>query len=178
VPYVGADYVTATAKLLGRAKSMGHNRIAYVGPKDGAESARDRWIGFSAEGKGTELVLHVPEVGGASEVLLARLRQSEATVVFLTELADAIGIRAAAQSAGLSVPGDLSIVVLGSHIRPSTTGIPFTTFAVPREEMARRATAMLADRIEGGGPGGQVLLECEPVAGETLAPPTRKIGKL
>ncbi len=62
----------------------------------------------------------------------------------------------------------LSIVVLGSHIRPMQSGTRFTTFSIPREQMARRATQMLCERIEASSKGGQVLLDCEPVEGETL----------
>ena len=69
----------------------------------------------------------------------------------------------------LSVPSDLSIVVLGSHIRPIQSGTRFTTFSIPREEMARRATQMLCERIEANSKGDQVLLACEPIEGETLA---------
>jgi DNA-binding LacI/PurR family transcriptional regulator len=83
-------------------------------------------------------------------------------------------VDAAARSQNLSVPDDLSIVVLGSHIRPAQTGTQFTTFSVPREEMARRATAMLVERIENNGAGGQVLLPCETVEGQTLGAPSNR----
>jgi DNA-binding LacI/PurR family transcriptional regulator len=100
--------------------------------------------------------------------MLEAIRRSGATVVFFTELADAVVVDAAARSQNLAVPGDLSIVVLGSHIRPMQSGTRFTTFSIPREEMARRATQMLCERIEAKSKGSQVLLSCEPVEGETL----------
>ncbi len=171
VPYVGADYVTGTAEMVRRAKARGHARLAYVGPGKGAESSVDRWAGFSAALGDAELALHITEVGGPALPVLEAIRKSGATVVFFTELADAVVVDAAARSQMLSVPGDLSIVVLGSHIRPVQSGTRFTTFSIPREEMARRATQMLAERIEANSEGGQVLLACEPVEGETLGAP-------
>ena len=63
---------------------------------------------------------------------------------------------------------EISIVVLGSHLRPMQSGTRFTTFSVPREEMARRATQMLCERIEAGSKGEQVVLPCEAAEGETL----------
>jgi DNA-binding LacI/PurR family transcriptional regulator len=48
------------------------------------------------------------------------------------------------------------------------SGTRFTTFSIPREEMARRATQMLCERIEAHSKGEQVLLTCEPVEGDTL----------
>jgi DNA-binding LacI/PurR family transcriptional regulator len=170
VPYVGGDYVQATAELVRRAKGRGHVRLAYVGPSRGPEAERDRWRGFNAELEGAEVVLHIPDVGGPAAPMLEAIRKSGATAVFFTELADAVVVEAAARSQNLSVPDDLSIVVLGSHIRPMRSGTSFTTFSIPREEMARRATAMLVERIETNSRGQQVLLTCEPVEGETLGP--------
>lgn len=172
VPYVGADYVSATADLVRRAKAKGHTLFAYVGPSDGPESSVDRWRGFQSELAGATLALHLANVGGAAEAMLDAIRESGATVAFFTELADAIGVEAATRARKLSVPEDLSVVVLGSHIRPVQTGTQFTSFSIPREEMARRATAMLAERIETHSRGEQVLLACEPVEGKTLAPPS------
>ena len=57
-------------------------------------------------------------------------------------------------------------VALAEKEAPS--GTRFTTFSVPREAMARRATQMLCERIEANSKGEQVLLPCEPVEGDTL----------
>jgi DNA-binding LacI/PurR family transcriptional regulator len=46
VPYVGADYVSATATVTARALELGHQRLAFVGPGKGAESSADRLRGF------------------------------------------------------------------------------------------------------------------------------------
>jgi DNA-binding LacI/PurR family transcriptional regulator len=170
VPYVGADYVSATAELVRLVRASGHTRLGYVGPSTGAESSRDRWLGFS-DGLGeAQLVLHIAEPGGPAEDVLDRAIASGATALFLAELADAVDVHAAALRRGLSVPRDLSLIVLGSHARAAASGVQFTTYAVPREEMARRATAMLVERIETGSAGDQVLMACTPVPGETLGP--------
>jgi DNA-binding LacI/PurR family transcriptional regulator len=62
------------------------------------------------------------------------------------------------------------MIVLGSHIRASRSLVRFTSYDIPREEMGRRATAMLVHRIETGSAGDQILLTCDPVEGETLGP--------
>jgi DNA-binding LacI/PurR family transcriptional regulator len=131
----------------------------------------DRWAGFTgALTGGTRLALHVPTAGGEPSSLLDAVSGSGATAIFFTELADAIPFDRAVRSRGLSVPGDLSIIVLGSHVRPSDTGTRFTTFSIPREEMGRRATGLLVALLEGRGGPLQVLLGCERVVGETLGP--------
>jgi DNA-binding LacI/PurR family transcriptional regulator len=78
----------------------------------------------------------------------------------------------AAQARRLGLPSDLSVVALGSHIRTEGSGTRFASFAIPREEMGRQATAMLVRRVEGGTAQAvqQVLLPCEPIRGDTLGP--------
>jgi DNA-binding LacI/PurR family transcriptional regulator len=168
VPYVGGDYAQATGELVRRARAKGHVKFAYVGPSQGPEASLDRWKGFNAALGTSRLVQHVPDVGGPAPPMLEAIRNSGATVAFFTELADAVVVEALARSQNLSVPDDLSIVVLGSHLRPQPSSTRFTTLWVPREEMARRATQMLCERIEGNSAGGQVLLSCKLDEGETL----------
>lgn len=174
VPYVGGDYAPATAALVERAKALGHERIAYVGLNEGAESTLDRWYGFSRAVGEAELVLTVPAVGRPPAETLDLLVGAGATCVFFTELADAMAFEQMARQRGLSVPGDLSIVVLGNHVLAAEPGRRFTSFLIPREAMARAATEMLVRRLEHGAPVEQLLLPCEPVEGDTLGPPSPK----
>lgn len=170
VPYVGGDYASGTAALVDRVRALGHTRIAYVGPSKGAESTIDRWAGFSGAIDGLDLVKHIPEVGQDGAKNFDALLASGATAVFFTELADAIQVDEAARRRGIAVPEQLSIVVLGNHIRAAQTERRFTSFLIPREAMGRAATEMLVRRVENDEPIQQILLPCEPVEGETLGP--------
>lgn len=173
VPYVGSDYTEATANLVIRARDMGHTRLAYVGLKSGAESSADRWAGFEAELNGAELVYARHEVSTATDQLLDELLASGATCVFCTELSDAIGLEQTARGRGIAVPEQISIVVLGNHIRTEEPGRSFTSFSIPREAMGRGATEMLVRRIEQNAPVEQVLLTCRMLEGDTLGPISR-----
>lgn len=177
VPYVGGDYAPATSALVERARALGHRRIAYVGLNEGAESTVDRWYGFSRAIGDAELVTGIFAVDRPPAETLDVLIGAGATCVFFTELADAMRVEAVARQRGLSVPGDLSIVVLGNHIRADEPGRRFTSFAIPREAMARAATEMLVRRVEDDAPVEQLLLPCEPVEGDTLGPPSPKTKK-
>jgi DNA-binding LacI/PurR family transcriptional regulator len=171
VPYVGGDYAAGTRQLVEKAVSLDHSKLAYVGPVGPAESIADRWRGFgSALGEGAELALHVDAVNQPAGEILERIVSSGATAAFFIELADAVRVEVAARERGLSVPQDFSMVVLGSHIRAGRSPVRFTSYDIPREEMGRHATAMLVNRIETGSAGGQVLLTCPLVVGETLGP--------
>src|SRR5690606_4657335 len=129
------------------ALGLGHERFMFVGPRDGAESTADRWRGFEAGLAGHTHEIDNIDIGRPSAHVLERVKSSRTSIVFFTELADAIPFRRLAIAEGLSVPGDLSVVVLGSHVRPGNTATNFTTYAIPREEMARGATLALIARL-------------------------------
>lgn len=169
VPYVGGDYASGTRALVEKARALGHERLAFIGPSGSAESVVDRWRGFSDAITGSaELVLHVDEVGRVATETLDAIAASGASAVFFVELADAVRVEAAARERGLSIPNDFSVVVLGSHVRAERSHVQFTSFNIPREELGRQATAMLVRRIEDAAPVEQILLTCEPVEGQTL----------
>ena len=175
VPYVGGDYASATRALVEKARSLGHGRLAFIGPSGSAESVVDRWRGFSDAVTGNaEVVLHMDEVGRAAAETLDAIVESGASAVFFVELADAVRVEAAARERGLSIPDDFSVVVLGSHVRAERSHVQFTSFNIPREEMGRQATAMLVRRIEDAAPVEQILLTCEPVEGQTLGPAKKR----
>jgi DNA-binding LacI/PurR family transcriptional regulator len=177
VPYIGGDYAPATRALVEQAAALRHRRLAYVGPAQGPESVVDRWRGFAEAlpATGARLVVHVPEDRQPAEETLALIRNSGATAAFFVELADAVEFEQAARRAGVRVPEDISVVVLGSHRRAARSGTSFTTYLIPREEMGRRAADLLVRRIEGDADLGQVLLPCTPVPGETLTTCKREV---
>ncbi|HEY0690233.1 MAG TPA: LacI family DNA-binding transcriptional regulator [Kribbella sp.] len=168
VPYVGADYVSATATVTARAFDLGHERVAFVGPGEGAESSADRLRGFreiAPRGR------HVsPALRELSDVLDELLRH-DVTAVFVEDLADADALAAAARQRGLDVPRDLSVVALGDASRPVPSDADYSGFHIPRKEMGRRAVELLDAILSGEEAETQVLLSCELVEGSTLAQP-------
>ncbi|MFN4211074.1 MAG: LacI family DNA-binding transcriptional regulator [Devosia sp.] len=173
VRYVGADYVTATAALVERALAMGHRAFAFIGQTDISESVRDRWQGFETALQGQGQLVHLDSrTGSAPQAQLAAVRQAGASIVFFGELADAVAFDDCARASGLSVPGDLSIVALGSSLRIERNRRAFASYAIPREDMGRQATAMLIQTLVDPTIVQQTLLDCALVPGETLAPPT------
>ena len=171
VRYVGADYVTATAALVARALAMGHQDFAFIGDTDVSESIRDRWSGFETALAGKGRLVHLDQTSQTSPAQqLTALQAAGASVVFFGELAEAIAFDEHARSLGLSVPGDISIVVLGSRMRIERNQRLFASYAIPREDMGRRATAMLLQTLIEPVNVQQELLDCQLVPGDTLAP--------
>lgn len=184
VSYVGADYAEATGQLYERLWSLGHRRIALVGFVEESEPTADRRAGYLAATRRHRKAPLVLKADDPGEVL-AQLRseQVSAALVETTEMAEAIRLLAA--DAGLHIPEDMSIGVLGDTdptqrsrwTRPPTPTAArgetsWTMFRIPRREMGARAVHLLVDLLHGQANMGkaQVLLPCEIVPGDTVAP--------
>ncbi|WP_426503491.1 LacI family DNA-binding transcriptional regulator [Dactylosporangium sp. McL0621] len=154
VPYVGADYASATAAVVRRAVDRGHTRLAYLGAGEGAEAWADRWRGFTAGLEGT----------GATAVRLGTpdaVRAAGVTAVVCEEAADGPAVHAVAPH--------LSVITLGEPTRAADpAGVVFTGIEIPREEMGAQAVDVLAALVEGRPVELQRLLPCTVTEGETL----------
>jgi LacI family transcriptional regulator len=131
----------------------GYRDICFIaGPPDSPDSSR-RLDGFRRATAGLDqaLVHHgdFTTAGGqrVAERILAAGRVPRAVVCANDQTA--IGVMAALQQAGLSVPGDVAVtgfdgIRLGRHLRPS-----LTTVVQPMAALGDTAVAMLSDRIGG-----------------------------
>ncbi|MEU4286997.1 LacI family DNA-binding transcriptional regulator [Kribbella sp. NPDC026596] len=169
VPYVGADYTTATRLMVERVVALGHRQFAYAGPGVGAESSADRLRGYH-KAAGPK-ALHL----AAGDHLLDSLLDRNITAVFVEERADAAALVAAASARGVDVPGELSVVALGDSTRPVASDIDFTGFHVPRRAMGLRAVELLEAILSGTATERQLLLPCELTDGTTLSPPSKGV---
>ncbi|GAA3141024.1 DNA-binding LacI/PurR family transcriptional regulator [Kribbella aluminosa] len=175
VPYVGADYASATRTVVGQARALGHRRIAYAGLGSGAESSADRMRGFR-DAAGARAP-HVPTTDRSPGEVLDDLLGRRITAAFVEDRADAIALYAAAAGRGIDVPGDLSVITLGDATRPAASDLDFSGFHVPRRAMGLRAVELLEAILSGTAPSSssaqQVLLPCDLTDGITLTPPSK-----
>jgi LacI family transcriptional regulator len=135
------------------ADTHGHRDICFIaGPPDSPDSA-SRLAGFRRATAGLDQALvHYGDfttAGGrrVAERILAAGPVPRAVVCANDQTA--IGVMAALQQAGLSVPGDVAVtgfdgIRLGRHLRPS-----LTTVVQPMAALGDTAVAMLSDRIGG-----------------------------
>jgi LacI family transcriptional regulator len=137
---------------------LGHRDIACVsGPADLPRS-RERVGGFlrAMREAGFDVpdseVLHVEftSAGGHTAFTSLLARQQRPTAVFVTSDLMAIGGLCAAGSAGVRVPGELSVVGYDDIGAACYATPPLTTIAPPKREMARQAIFQLIERIRGG----------------------------
>jgi LacI family transcriptional regulator len=160
---------------------LGHTQIGYIaGPRD-ADTARRRRSGFIARmrqhglaARPTRMVeTQFTEAGGfeAMQRLLA-LRTSP-TAVVAASMASAVGAMSAVATAGLRVPGDISVV--GFHDAPVAAYLnpPLSTVRMPLAEMAEAAVETLVRLIDGRDVEDIVIRSPVPVLIEraSTAPP-------
>ncbi|WP_410643729.1 LacI family DNA-binding transcriptional regulator [Amycolatopsis sp. lyj-346] len=159
VPCVDADYAAASAAVLARLRQAGHRRIRYLREPADTPAARERERGIGTE---PGLVVRTDGTGLATAI---RGWVGEGVTALVVEEAVFVPAQRALRAAAVSVPGDLSLAVLGrppSH--PEISG-----FEVPRRALGREAVRLLASVVATGA-GEHRLLTCPPVTGATIAP--------
>jgi DNA-binding LacI/PurR family transcriptional regulator len=181
IPHVGADYVAASAAVVGQLVGLGHRRIRYLRERDDALPSTDRERGVlrGAADAGLpvdDMVVHVGP-GESCDELVATWRTEGVTAVVVEETDTGAAFTAltrALERAGLSCPDDLSLAVLGTPPSSGPVPSPVTGFEVPRREMGRRAVELLVELVTADPavdlPVRQELLACAPRAGGTVGP--------
>jgi DNA-binding LacI/PurR family transcriptional regulator len=183
IPYVGADYVAASAEVVERLAGLGHRRVRYVREHDDAPSSTDRERGLraAAAAAGMDTTGMVVRTGG--DLAPERVRDwvdSGVTAIVVEETDHGLAYDAvvgALAAAGLTSPADVSLAVLGRPPARTAAAPVVTGFEVPRAEMGRRAVRLLADLVAAPDGGASLtvhqLLPCSPVPGETVGRPPR-----
>jgi LacI family transcriptional regulator len=165
VPDVYADVVRCDSEqgaydLVRHLLALGHQRIAALGGSAHITSSTDRVAGYrramieaglERETFRTHFTSFTIEGGytGAQNALRVDPRP---TALFAANNFIAIGAFRAVREVGLRIPGDLSLVSFDDM--PPAVGVePFLTIIEqPAYEMGRRATQILMQRLDDGGP--------------------------
>ncbi|HTW97621.1 MAG TPA: LacI family DNA-binding transcriptional regulator [Acidimicrobiales bacterium] len=167
----------ATTHLL----RLGHERIGHVAGPEVADTATRRRSGFLAALRDAGMraaardiaVADYTSAGGAEAIgrLLATSR--DLTAVFVANVASAVGVLFGADRAGLSVPGDLSVIAI--HDLPMAEYLipPLTTVRMPLFELGRRGVDILASQPATADVDEVVSEPMEIVARASTAPPPR-----
>ncbi|GAA0947674.1 LacI family DNA-binding transcriptional regulator [Kribbella koreensis] len=177
IPYVGVDYVAASAAVVNRLVEAGHREIRYLRSLDDALSSTDRERGVLTAAASAGLPVRrivvraadaeVGALGSEVRELVERWRGEGVTAVVVEET-DTGSLSAALLDAvhDIRVPAELSLAVLGQPAgHPELSG-----FEVPRRELGRQAVRLLVDQITSSSTGDpeQMLLDCIPITGSTI----------
>jgi DNA-binding LacI/PurR family transcriptional regulator len=177
-PRVSTDDAVAMEQAYSHLADLRHERIGLVlGPPDHVPSARklaafERVAKVATPSEFVERTRFSLEGGHAAAV---RLIASGVTGIICGSDPLALGAIRAARRAGLSVPGDLSVVGFDDSAFMSCTDPPLTTVRQPLEAIGRAAVEILAGQIEGSSVSAdELFFEPELVArGSTANAPGR-----
>lgn len=160
---VSADFVGTDDEAGGRAAaeyfiSLGHRNMLFVGAGTTVSTSRHREDGFrrvlseSPHACGKSVDIDSP---GAKEILLQIFTQTKdrPTAVFCYNDPVAEWVIQIIQQAGLSVPGDISLIGFGNE--PSgNCSVPLTTFDQHPRTIGAAAAQMYLDRVGGKSESG------------------------
>lgn len=149
----------ATQHLL----ALGHRRIGFIAGPDGSLPARERLMGFRSALLDATLDVNeeLVQQGGftyqggldAASRMLAMPAPERPTAVIAVSDPVAIGVYEAARRAGVSVPGDLSVVGFDDTFLAQCAAPPLTTVHQALEAMGARAVQAAIEMSEQKGRG-------------------------
>lgn len=178
----------ATAHLL----AHGHRRLAFVTASGITMSRREKINGFMAAAAsaglaaGAEVVEGTPlnEYGDAvmSELgrieaakIAARTKARRPTALLAVNDMMALGLMAGLREAGLSVPGDVSVVGMDNVFLSALVNPALTTVHLPVPEMANTIVERLMLRLtDADAPTGEFMFQPSLVSRESVARPPSK----
>lgn len=181
LPYVGVDDVSAARQATETLLRAGRRRIALINGPEKYKYARHRRIGYeeALHQAGIEpdplLIANVTEMGFdssmavAQQMLLARERPD--AILAASDMYAAAVVKATAM-AGLSIPGDLSLISFDNTYMSQMHQPSITSVSLPRFQLGYMAMEVLAERIHSADSAGsekkQYLLKTELVMRDSV----------
>jgi DNA-binding LacI/PurR family transcriptional regulator len=159
LPCVSTDDATAAGQAFTHLASLGHQRIGLVaGPQDHIPSLRKlaafteharrgQRAGDAEPGEGGPVEHALFSLEGGQAATTRLLRHGVTGVICASDVL-ALGAIRAVRRAGLSVPGDVSVVGYDDSAFMNCTDPPLTTVRQPIEAMGRAAVALLVNQMD------------------------------
>jgi DNA-binding LacI/PurR family transcriptional regulator len=157
---------------------LGHRRIAYIGDRNGRQSDTERFGGYrQALDAGQlpfqpELVVYgsgTPESGMEAMASLLAFANPP-TAVFCYDDMTALGAMRQVRSAGLSVPGDISVIGFDDLAISRFVEPPLTTIRQPMSEMGELAMRAVLDLLAGSGSTHEIKVRGELIIRASTGP--------
>jgi len=151
-PCVSTDDASAVRQAFGHLAALGHERIGLVlGPEDHMPSRR-KLAAFAEHAERAGLraapVEHALFSLEGGQAATARILRQGVTGVICGSDVLALGAIRAVRRAGLTVPGDVSVVGFDDSGWLNCTDPPLTTVRQPIESMGKAAVALLVNQME------------------------------
>ena len=179
LPHVGVDNRASAQRLVEHLIGLGHRRIGYVAGPEGNVLEAARRQGYMDALEAASLAFD-PAIAWAGDYTLkagvsagAALLDmgSRPTAVFCSNDEMAMGLVRTLVSAGVSVPGDVSVAGFDDIEVAGMMSPALTTMRQPRHQLGQQAAAMLLDLMEGTARASESLqLATELVVRESTGP--------
>jgi LacI family transcriptional regulator len=160
VPTVSVDDRRMMADLTGYLASLGHRRLAFVGPADGFSTSDVRLAGL----RETVAALQLPEpmvlrtgfdyhAGRQAAIRMLEDDLPDAVIGFSDETA--LGVLMTLRDAGVAVPERVSVAGVDSTREAEFVGL--TTISIPMRELGAAAAARIIDPAREAGLAREVI---------------------
>jgi LacI family transcriptional regulator len=157
IPGVVIDEVGAIHRVVTHLHDLGHRSFAYIGVSDRPFSNSSRREAFisSVSRLAPDSPVHVQIRNDEKDLLRGRnalpaLLESGATAVQCFNDMVAFGLIGSALEAGVSIPGDLSVVGFDDLDISEAFPVPLTTVHQPREKIGQQAMRIVLELLETG----------------------------
>lgn len=156
------DNFAAAQRAVRHLLDLGHTRMGHIMGLSKNSQPSDRLLGYRAAMEAAGLPIEPDWVmpgdfsmaGGVRAAALFAAMPHKPTAVFAGNDESAIGFIRGLREHGLDCPRDVSVIGFDDINIAGFFHPPLTTMRQPREEIGRRATAILIDLIENRGPRG------------------------
>ncbi len=163
LPSVHIDNVAAASEATRYLVSQGHERVAMIHGPESSLLTKDRELGYREAMKEAQLPVDDDwavegdmSIAGARKATRKLLSQEpRPTAIFCANDEMAIGCLHEVKAAGLSVPGDVSIMGFDDIRYAEVTDPPLTTISQPGEEIGERVMYRLCREIDGENGGSR-----------------------
>lgn len=166
---IDTDNISLGRRAAAHLISLGHRRIAFVGGAGRVCNDRDRWTGFCTQmiesGITPDPKLVLREEGWrVGEQHMGRLKDlvtnHKPTAVFAAGYYFALDVYSTAESCGLRIPNDLSVLGVDDPASAPHLTPPLTTFRQPLIDIGRMAVSeLMQNLIDGNTPGRRSLVD-------------------
>lgn len=171
---VGIDSALGMRQAVAHLSELGHRRIGYLGGPalSWSDGLRQEGLRAAASEYGVSVVTVV--AGSTSDDGFARLPElldeGVTGVIAFSDLV-AIGALSRLRELAVEVPSQLSVVGFDDIPVAAFLGPPLTTVSLPKEELGRRAWAMLHAQMQSGEVAPEELLPATLTIRSSTAPP-------
>src|SRR5579859_7010634 len=151
LPAIDIDHTAGAEEMVRYLVGLGHTRIGFISGPLTVSTARYRRDGFlsamAAAGLAADLVEEGDFAYASGQAAAINLLGREPSAIFAANDQMALGVLAACRAAGVSVPGDVSVVGFGNTSAAEHSVPGLTAVSMPRHQLGVEAMQAVVDAL-------------------------------